>query len=131
MEVHCHVEGKLRLAGQAMKETYDRRMREVKYSTDDRVWLYNFCRKQGLSPKLQNPLEGPYTVVVALSAVTYHIRRGWKRPSVVHVDRLWHYSWRGGEAEEEEHPGSSGEGYSEAELAAGDVAASLPRSPLP
>ena len=67
MAVHRRVRGELRVAGQAMKETYDKRMREAKYSTGDRVWLYNTRRKRGLSPKLQSPWEGPYTVVAALS----------------------------------------------------------------
>ena len=72
VEVHRRVRGEHSVAGQAMKGTYDRRMREAKYSVDDRVWLYNSRRKRELSPKLQSPWEGPYTGVAALSAVTYH-----------------------------------------------------------
>ena len=37
----------------------------------------------------------------------------------------------GGEAEEEERPGSNGEDDSEVELAVGDIAVSQPLSPLP
>ncbi|XP_042863013.1 uncharacterized protein LOC122255867 [Penaeus japonicus] len=40
-EVHRRVRGKLKVAGQAMKETYDRRMREARYNVGDRVWLHN------------------------------------------------------------------------------------------
>ena len=118
-----------------MKKTYDRRMPHP-VTAGDRVWLYNPRRKQGLSPMLQNPWEGSYTVVAALSAVTC-IRRGRKCPSVDHVDRLWryhgpgHYSRGRGEADEEERPGSSSEDDSEVELAAGDIVVSPPPSRLP
>ena len=90
-DVHHQVRGKLQVAGQSMKETYDRRKREMTFAVGDRVWLFNPRRKRGLSPKLQSPWQGPYTVTAVLSAVTYRIRRGRGRPSVVHVDRLWRY----------------------------------------
>lgn len=114
-EVHHQVRGKLRVAGRAMKDNYDRRMREVKYAVGDRVWLHNPRRKRGLSPKLQSPWEGPYTVIAVLSAVTYRIKRGRKRSSVVHVDRLWRYhgpgrySWGTGAEEVSDHPSSDDE----------------------
>lgn len=114
-EVHHQVRGKLRVAGQAMKDNYDRRMRDVKYAVGDRVWLHNPRRKRGLSPKLQSPWEGPYTVIAVLSAVTYRIKRGRKRSSVVHVDRLWRYhgpgrySWGTGVEEVSDHPSSDDE----------------------
>ncbi|MPC20958.1 hypothetical protein E2C01_013924 [Portunus trituberculatus] len=72
-----------------------------------RVWLHNPRRRRGLSPKLQSPWEGPYTVVAVPSAVAYKIRRGHKRALVVHADRLWRYhgpgrfSWGSDEPEEE------------------------------
>ena len=50
VEVHHHVRGELRVAGQAMKETYDRRMREAKYSAGDRVWLYIPARSGDFHP---------------------------------------------------------------------------------
>lgn len=118
VEVHRRVRGKLKVAGQSMKEVYDRRKRDVRYSVGDRVWLHNPRRKRGLSPKLQSPWEGPYTVIAALSDVTYRIRRGRKRPSVVHTDRLWRYhgpgrySWGHGE-EEDVSPSSDDEGVVE------------------
>ena len=102
-DVHHQVRGKLQVAGQSMRETYDRRKRETTFAVGDRVWLYNPRRKRGLSPKLQSPWQGPYAVTAVLSAVTYRIRRGRGRPSVVHVDRLWRYhgpgryTWDAGE----------------------------------
>lgn len=119
VEVHHQVRGKLRVAGQAMKDYYDRRMRDVKYAVGDRVWLHNPRRKKGLSPKLQSPWEGPYTVIAVLSAVTYRIRRGRKRSSVVHVDRLWRYhgpgrySWGTGAEEDPDYPSSDEEDRAE------------------
>ncbi|MPC21896.1 hypothetical protein E2C01_014899 [Portunus trituberculatus] len=74
-----------------MKELYDRRMRDARYAEGDRVWLHNPRRRRGLSPKLQSPWKGPYTVMAVPSAVTYKMRRGHKRALVVHADRLWRY----------------------------------------
>ena len=53
-EIHSQVRDRLRIAGQAMKQYYDRRMREASYAAGDRVWLHNPRRKRGLSPKLQS-----------------------------------------------------------------------------
>lgn len=98
-EVHHRVRGKLRAASQAMKGLYDRRVREASYAVGEKVWLHNPRRRRGLSPKLQSPWEGPYTVIAVISGVTYKIQRGRRRPSIVHVDRLWryhgpgHYTW--------------------------------------
>ncbi|KAK8381385.1 hypothetical protein O3P69_018454 [Scylla paramamosain] len=73
VEVHRLARGKLKVAGQAMKEIYDRRMRNVR-------------------------------------AITR-----WKRPSAVHVDRLWRYhgpgrySWGHSREDEDVSPSSSDE----------------------
>ncbi|MPC81581.1 hypothetical protein E2C01_076206 [Portunus trituberculatus] len=89
-EAHREVHGKLRTGNRAMKELYDRRMRDVRYAEGYR-----------------SPWEGLYTIVAVPSAVTYKIRRGHKRALVVHVDRLWryhcpgHFSWGSDEPEEE------------------------------
>ena len=106
-EVHRQVRGSLRIAGQAIKQHYDRRMREARYAVGDLVWLHNPRRKKGLSPKLQSPWEGPYSVVEVISSITYRIRKGQRgRTLVVHVDRLWcyhgpgNYTWGHGEADD-------------------------------
>ncbi|XP_063599566.1 uncharacterized protein LOC134775886 [Penaeus indicus] len=100
VEVHRRVRGKLKVAGHAMKGTYDRRTREVRYNIGDRVWLHNPRRKRGLSPKLQSPWEGPYTVLAALSDVTYRIRS---------------YSWNHGEGEDDVSPNSGDEDVADAD----------------
>ncbi|XP_063868206.1 uncharacterized protein LOC135104608 [Scylla paramamosain] len=96
VEVHRRARGKLKVAGLAMKETYDRRM-----------------RNRELSPKLQSPWKGPYTVEAVLSDVTNLIRRGRKRPSVVHDLWRYHgpgrYSWGHGGEDEDVSPSSSDE----------------------
>ncbi|MPC78771.1 hypothetical protein E2C01_073268 [Portunus trituberculatus] len=116
-EAHREVRGKLRTANRAMKELYDRRMRDARYAEGDRVWLHNPRRRRGLLPKLQSPWEGPYTVVAVHSAVTYKIRRGHKRALVVHVDRLWRYHGPGSfscGSDEPEEEGSAEEDVPEA-----------------
>lgn len=83
----------LRVAGQAMWQWYQQRARGAQYAVGDKVWLHNPQRKHGLSPKLQSPWEGPYTVLQALSGVTYKISGGARRrPLIVRVDRLWTYA---------------------------------------
>ncbi|KAG7157191.1 hypothetical protein Hamer_G010034 [Homarus americanus] len=74
MEVYHQVRGALELSGDVMKRNYDGNASQVYYKDCDMVWLYNPLRKKGQSPKLQNPWEGPYTVVERLSDVTYRIR---------------------------------------------------------
>ena len=108
VEAHQEVRDKLRTASRTMKELYDRRMRDTRYAVGDKVWLHNPRRRRGLSPKLQSPWEGPYTILAVPSAVTYKIQRGHKRAMVVHADRLWryhgpgHFSWGLDEPEAEE-----------------------------
>ena len=47
---------------------------------------------EGVSPKLQIPWEGLYTVVERVSNVTYRIHLGSRsKPKVVNSDRLWRY----------------------------------------
>ena len=90
------VSDSIRLAGQSMWRRYQQRVRDASYRPGERVWLHNPRRKRGLSPKLQSPWEGPYTVVEALSDVTYRISPGvGKRRRVVHVDRLARYPEKG------------------------------------
>lgn len=93
---HAHARGQMRAAGYEMKARYDMRAEEPVYRVGDQVWLYNPRRKQGLSPKLQSPWEGPWKVIEALTDVTFRIRRGPRQHSrVVHADRLWAYHGRG------------------------------------
>ena len=60
------------------------------FGSGDLVWLHNPQRKKGISPKLRRPWEGPYVAVEQLNDVVYRIQWGpWKKPEVVHRDRLW------------------------------------------
>ncbi|XP_076056260.1 uncharacterized protein LOC143034201 [Oratosquilla oratoria] len=80
---------RLSVAGQVTAQCYLQRSRPATYSPSDQMWLHNPRRKQGLSPKLQNAWQRPYTVQEVLSEATYRISPGaWKRSKVVHVDRI-------------------------------------------
>lgn len=92
VEAHHQVRGRLKLAGEAMRHRYDRGSRAAEFAVGDKVWLYNPRRRKGLSPKLQSPWEGPYTVIEKVSEVTFRIRRGQRgKPKIIHADRLWRY----------------------------------------
>ena len=92
VEAHHQVRGRLKLAGEAMRHRYDRGSRAAEFAAGDKVWLYNPRRRKGLSPKLQSPWEGPYTVIEKVSEVTFRIRRGQRgKPKIIHADRLWRY----------------------------------------
>lgn len=60
-------------------------------------------------------------MVAAFSEVTYQIRRGRKRPSIVKMDRLWRYhgpgrySWGHGEREDDISPSSGKEDMTDAD----------------
>ena len=45
-----------------MKKNYENRMKFKKYEKGDAVWLHNLSRKKGISPKLQRPWHGPFSV---------------------------------------------------------------------
>ena len=83
-----------------MSRQYLQRSRGAQYEVGSQVWLHNPRRKRGLAPKLQSPWEGPYTVLAALTDVTYRLRGGPRdRVVVVHVDRMCpyhsggHFTW--------------------------------------
>ena len=106
----------LRMAGEAMARGYLRRARDAKYSAGDRVWLHNPRRKRGLSPKLQSPWEGPYTVEQPMSDVTYRIKGGARgRRLVVHVDRLWTFLGSGQFSWGQEEPAAAARAAGDAE----------------
>ncbi|GBO06347.1 hypothetical protein AVEN_266758-1 [Araneus ventricosus] len=54
--------------------------------------MYNAKRRRGLSPKLQQNWEGPYTVVKKLNDVVYRVQRSpTAKPKVIHLNRLAPY----------------------------------------
>ena len=59
----------------------------------DAVWLHNPQRRKGLTPKLQQPWQGPYIITKKINDLVYRIQLSLKaKPKVVHRNRLWKYS---------------------------------------
>ncbi|GBN05460.1 hypothetical protein AVEN_162558-1 [Araneus ventricosus] len=62
------------------------------FKEGDQVWMYNPKRRRGLSPKLQQNWEGPYTIVKKLNDVIYRVQRSPNaEPKVIHINRLTPY----------------------------------------
>ena len=76
-----------------MKQRYDLPLKCQQLEVRDAAWLHNPQTKKGLSPKLQRPWQGPYTVIKRNNDLVYQIQLGPKtKPKVVHRNRLWRYS---------------------------------------
>ncbi|GBL83033.1 hypothetical protein AVEN_165268-1 [Araneus ventricosus] len=58
-----------------MKTRYDSGATGHHFKEGDQVWMYNPKRQRGLSPKLQQNWEGPYTIVKKLNDVIYRVQR--------------------------------------------------------
>ncbi|GBN69452.1 hypothetical protein AVEN_138121-1 [Araneus ventricosus] len=65
----------VKLSRERMKTRYDSRATDNHFKEGDLVWMYNLKRRRGLSPKLQQNWEGPYTVVKKLNDVIYSVQR--------------------------------------------------------
>ena len=90
--VHELVRNQITIASDRMKARYDRKASSGGFKVGDLVWLYNPQRKKGRSPKLQQPWEGPYTVITRINDVVYRIQKSKKsKMKVVHLDRLAKY----------------------------------------
>ncbi|GBN00563.1 hypothetical protein AVEN_171345-1 [Araneus ventricosus] len=50
-------------SGERLKTRFDSRATDHHFNEGDLVWMYNPKRRRGLSPKLQQNWEGPYTIV--------------------------------------------------------------------
>ncbi|GBN83810.1 hypothetical protein AVEN_14630-1 [Araneus ventricosus] len=72
--VHAFARERFKLASERMKTRYDSRATYHYFKEGDIVWMYNPKRRRGLSPKLQQNCEGPYTVVKKLNDVVYRGR---------------------------------------------------------
>ncbi|GBL78026.1 hypothetical protein AVEN_143336-1 [Araneus ventricosus] len=80
------------LSRERMKTRYDSRATDHHFKEGDLVWMYNPKRRRGLSPKLQQNWEGPYTVVKKLNDVVYWVQRSPNtKPKVIHINRLAPY----------------------------------------
>ncbi|GBO25898.1 hypothetical protein AVEN_174202-1 [Araneus ventricosus] len=58
-----------------MKTRYNSGATDHHFHEGDQVWMYNPKRRRGLSPKLQQKWEDPYTIVKRLNGVIYRVRR--------------------------------------------------------
>ncbi|GBM87336.1 hypothetical protein AVEN_133987-1 [Araneus ventricosus] len=80
------------LSRERMKTRYDSRATDHHFKEGDLVWMYNPKRRRGLSPKLQQNWEGPYTVVKKLNDIVYRVQRSPNaKPKVIHINRLAPY----------------------------------------
>ncbi|GBM66799.1 Transposon Ty3-I Gag-Pol polyprotein [Araneus ventricosus] len=90
--VHAFARERIKLASERMKTRYDSRATDHHFKEGDLVWMYNPKRRRGLSPKLQQNWEGPYTVVKKLNDVVYRVQRSPSaKPKVIHINRLAPY----------------------------------------
>ncbi|GBO10562.1 hypothetical protein AVEN_49264-1 [Araneus ventricosus] len=72
-----------------MKTRHDSRATDHHFKEGVLVWMYNPKRRRGLSPKLQQNWEGPYTVVKKLNDVVYRVQRSPNaKPKVLHINLL-------------------------------------------
>ncbi|KFM62548.1 hypothetical protein X975_20006, partial [Stegodyphus mimosarum] len=89
---HRSARKRVNLATKKMKTRYDTRATGHRFNEGDNVWLWSPTRRNRLSPKLQSPWDGPYTVLNRLNDVVVRIRKSSNsKPKVVHYDRLVHY----------------------------------------
>ncbi|GBM74824.1 Transposon Ty3-I Gag-Pol polyprotein [Araneus ventricosus] len=90
--VHAFARERIKLASERMKTRYDSGATGHHFKEGDQVWMYNPKRRRGLSPKLQQNWEGPYTIVKKLNDVIYRVQRSPNaKPKVIHINRLTPY----------------------------------------
>ncbi|GBN85257.1 hypothetical protein AVEN_41122-1 [Araneus ventricosus] len=90
--VHAFARERIKLASKRMKTRYHSRATDHHFKEGDLVWMYNPERRRGLSPKLQQNWEGPYTVVKKLNDVVYRVQKSPNaKPKVIHINRLAPY----------------------------------------
>ncbi|GBN81552.1 hypothetical protein AVEN_243044-1 [Araneus ventricosus] len=90
--VNVFAREQIKLASDRMKTRYDSGATGHHFKEGDQVWMYNPKRRRGLSPKLQQNWEGPYTIVKKLNDVIYRVQRSPNaNPKVIHINRLTPY----------------------------------------
>ena len=83
----------LRIMTDRMKQKYGSSPGCHQLHPGDAAWLHNPQRKQSLTPKLQRPWQGPYTIIKWINDLVYRIKLGpTTKPKVVHRNRLWAYT---------------------------------------
>ncbi|GBN95540.1 hypothetical protein AVEN_195753-1 [Araneus ventricosus] len=84
--------GQVKLSSERMKSRYDSRTTYNYFKKGDLVWMYNPKRRRGLSPKLQQNWEIPYTVVKKLNDVVYRVQMSPNaKPKVIYINWLAPY----------------------------------------
>jgi transposase InsO family protein len=84
------------------KRVYDTKAHGQPFKVGDKVWLYTYRRKKGLSPKLMSFWQGPCVIKDKYSAANYHLQLPNGHTSVTHFDRLKPYQSRSDEDNAEE-----------------------------
>lgn len=72
------------------KRSYDKNLsNNAVYQKGSLVWLHNPKHVVGKTPKLQNPWDGPFVVIKAISDVLFKIQKSpHSKPKIVHYNRL-------------------------------------------
>ncbi|GBM56896.1 hypothetical protein AVEN_227389-2 [Araneus ventricosus] len=87
--VHMFARERIKLASERMKTRYDSGVTGHHFKEADQVWMFNPKRRWGLSPKLQQNWDGPYTIVKKLNDVIYRVQRSPNsKPKFIHINRL-------------------------------------------
>ncbi|GBO01593.1 hypothetical protein AVEN_157294-1 [Araneus ventricosus] len=73
--VHAFARERIKVASESMNIRYDSRATDHYCKEGDLVWTYNPKRWRGLSPKLQQNWEEPYTIVKKLNDVVHRVQR--------------------------------------------------------
>ncbi|GBN44533.1 hypothetical protein AVEN_273602-1 [Araneus ventricosus] len=80
---------RVKLSRERMKTRYTSRATNNHFKEGNLVWMYNPKRRRGLSPKLQQNWEGPYTVDKKLNDVVYRVQRSPNaNQKIIHINRL-------------------------------------------
>ncbi|GBM31847.1 hypothetical protein AVEN_56942-1 [Araneus ventricosus] len=83
---------KVELSRERLKTRYYSRTTDYHFKEGVLVWMYDPKRRRGLSPKLKQNWEGPYTVVKKLNDVVYRVQRSPNaKPKVIYINRLAPY----------------------------------------
>ena len=83
----------LRFTPDQARQRYSLSPRCHQLQAGDGAWLYNPQQTEGLTPKLQRPWHGLYTIMRWLNDLVYKKQLGLRtKPKVVHRNRLWTYS---------------------------------------
>ena len=91
--VHDFARNHLRITTDGMRQKYGSSPGCHQLHPRNAAWLHNPQWKQGLTPKLQRPWQGPYTIIKWINDLVYRIKLGpATKPKVVHRNQLWAYT---------------------------------------